>query len=256
MPLQATAQEPIWYADHRDPTMHMPTTLVMHGAGGSHLDWPSEIRRMPELNALAIDLPGHGRSPGKGRTTVGAYAEDMIAFMDALNLKRAILLGHSMGGAIAQTIALYHPERVQGLILAGTGAKLGVHPDLLNGILTELSRSVTTIVNGYYGDMSTDSMRRRTYQQLMEFNPTILYNDYAACNQFDVRDSINRINVPTLIIGGSEDYMTPFKFSEFLHENIAGSKLAKVEGAAHMLILEQPQQVAGIIQSWLLEQKF
>ena len=99
-------------------------------------------------------------------------------------------------------------------------------------------------------------MRRRTYQALIEFNPTILYNDYAACNQFDVRSEVSRIKVPTLIIGGAEDFMTPFKFSVFLHEQIAGSRLEKVDGAAHMLILEQPQLVADIIQKWLLEQQF
>lgn len=254
MPLQTTAIEPVWYADHRDPTLHMPTTLVIHGAGGTHLDWPAEIRRMPELNALVVDLPGHGRSPGKGRSTVSAYASDMVAFLDALKLKRVVLVGHSMGGAITQTMALHYPERVQGLVLIGTGAKLGVHPDLMNGILTELSHSVTLIVNGYYGATSNASLRRRTYQQLMEFNPTILYNDYVACNQFDVRAEVSRISAPTLIIGGAEDYMTPFKFSEFLHEQIAGSKLVKVEGAAHMVILEQPQVVADSIHSWLLSQ--
>lgn len=256
MPFQATAIERVWYADHRDPTMHMPTTLVIHGAGGTHLDWPAEIRRMPELNALVVDLPGHGRSEGKGRSTVGAYASDMIAFLDALKLKKVTVIGHSMGGAIAQIMALHHPERVQALVLLGTGAKLGVHPDIMNGILAELSHAVNMIVNGYYGASSSPAMRRRTYQALIEFNPTILYNDYAACNQFDVRSEVNRIKVPTLIIGGAEDFMTPFKFSVFLHEQIAGSRLEKVDGAAHMLILEQPQLVADLIHTWLLEQKF
>lgn len=256
MPLQTTANEPIWYADHRDPTLHTPAALVIHGAGGTHLDWPAEIRRMPELNALVVDLPGHGRSAGKGRSTVSAYASDMLAFLDALKLKRVLLVGHSMGGAIAQTMALSYPERVQGLVLVGTGAKLGVHPDLMNGILTELSHSVTMIVNGYYGATSNAALRRRTYQQLMEFNPTILYNDYTACNQFDLRAEVSQISTPTLIIGGAEDYMTPFKFSEYLHEHISGSKLVKIEGAAHMLILEQPQVVADSIRTWLLGNKW
>lgn len=253
MPILQTTAGPLWYADHRDPTMHMPVTLLVHGAGGTHLDWPAEIRRLPEANAVALDLHGHGRSSGEGRQTISAYAADVVAFMDALKLKKAVICGHSMGGAIAQTMAVSYPDRVQGLILVCTGAKLGVHPDLLNGMLTELSRSVTQIVNGYYGETGNDSMRRRTFQRLMEFNPTILYNDYAACNIFDLRDQIKAIRVPTLIIGGSVDRMTPFKFSEYLHEQITGSQLVRVEDGAHMAMLEQPQFVSDAIRTWLLE---
>ena len=116
----------MWYADHRDPTLHRPVTLVIHGAGGTHLDWPAEIRRMPELNTIIVDLPGHGKSSRRGtQQHVGAYASDMLALLDALKLQQVIVAGHSMGGAIAQTLALQHPDRVLGLILICTGAKLG-----------------------------------------------------------------------------------------------------------------------------------
>jgi len=256
MPLVETANGPIWYADHRDPTLHRPVTLVIHGAGGTHLDWPAEIRRMPELNTILPDLSGHGHSPGAGRTTISAYASDMVALLDALKLEKVILAGHSMGGGIAQTLALQYPDRVQGLILIGTGAKLGVHPDTLKGMLTEVARTITTLVGLYYGTGVHDSLRRRSQQRLTEFNPTILYNDYAACNAFDMREQVSQIHVPTLIIGGSEDKMMPFKFSTFLHERIAGSCLEQIEGGGHLMMLEQPEKTAAAIQSWLLEQAF
>lgn len=256
MPLLSTANGPIWYADHRDPTLHRPVTLIVHGAGGTHLDWPAEIRRLPEANAVIVDLPGHGRSPGPGRASVSAYAADMVAVLDALKLPHAIIAGHSMGGAIALTMALYYPQRVQGLVLIGTGAKLGVHPDILNGFMTELSRTATLISTLFYGSQGTDSMRRRTYQRLMEFAPITLTNDYAACNAFDVRDRLGEIHVPTLIVGGSEDQMTPFKFSEYLRDHIPGAKLVRVEGGGHMMMLEQPAVVAEAIRAWLLEESW
>jgi 3-oxoadipate enol-lactonase len=255
MPVVETANGPIWYADHRDPTAHLPVSLVVHGAGGTHLDWPAEIRRMPEANAIVVDLPGHGRSPGEGRTTVVAYAADMIALLDALKIQRAVIVGHSMGGAIAQTMAINYPDRVLGLILVGTGAKLGVHPDLLNGILTEMTRSVSMIVGWYYSKSATDQMRRRTQNNLMTVSPAILHGDYSACNQFDIRPQLSGIKKPTLIMGGTEDYLTPFRYSEYLHANIPGSQLVKVEGGAHMMMLEQPQFVADAIQKWLVEQQ-
>lgn len=256
MPLVATANGSIWYADHLNPTLHRPVTLVIHGAGGTHLDWPAEIRRMPELNAILVDLSGHGHTPGTGCNTIAAYVSDMLVLLDALKLKQVIVAGHSMGGAIAQTLALHHPDRVLGLILIGTGAKLGVHPDLLAGMVSEAARTISTLVSLYYGTFANESLRRRSEQRLTEFNPTTLYNDYAACNAFDVRQQVSQIQVPTLIIGGSDDKMTPFKFSTYLHEQIAGSHLERIEGGGHLMMLEQPEAAAEVIKKWLLAQTF
>jgi pimeloyl-ACP methyl ester carboxylesterase len=255
MPSIQTASGSMWYADHRDPTIHMPVTVFVHGAGGTHLDWPAELRRLPEANAIVPDLPGHGRSPVPGRQTVSAYAADVIALLDALKLAKVIVAGHSMGGAIAMTMALNYAERVQGLILVGSSAKLGVHPDILNGFMSEMRRTVTQLVELYYGRTGTDSMWRRSTQRLMEYNPTILTQDYAACNLFDLRTQVEFIRQPTLILGGTDDKLTPYKFSEFLHEKISGSQLVKVEGGGHMMMLEQPDFVAEAVRKRLLEQK-
>jgi pimeloyl-ACP methyl ester carboxylesterase len=254
MPLIETANGSMWYADHRDPTVHRPVTIFVHGAGGTHLDWPAELRRMPEANAIVVDLPGHGRSAAPGRATVGAYAADVFALMDALKITKAIIAGHSMGGAIAMTMALNDPERVQGLILIGTGAKLGVNPAILGGFLTEMAKTVALVVSLYYGKSGIDTMRRRSQQRLMEFNPTILYNDYAACNIFDLRKQVGSIRVPTIIFGGTDDLMTPLKYSEYLRDQIVGSKLVTVRGGGHLMMLEQPEFVAEEVRKWLSEQ--
>ncbi len=71
MPLIETANGSIWYADHRDPTLHRPVTLVIHGAGGTHLDCPAEIRRMPELNAISLICRGMGIVPAQDVTASG-----------------------------------------------------------------------------------------------------------------------------------------------------------------------------------------
>jgi pimeloyl-ACP methyl ester carboxylesterase len=253
MPLQATASGPIWYADHRDPTLHRPVTVLVHGAGGSHLDWPAELRRLPEANAIALDLPGHGRSPGAGRNAVAAYAADVIALMDALKLKTAVVAGHSMGGAVAQTVALNYPDRISGVLLVATGAKLTVHPDILKGILNDYPKTVDLIVNWYYGSIGSDTMRRTSRRRLLEFDPPVVHGDYTACNAFDLRNRVSQIRQPTLIVGGTEDKLTPLKYSEFLRDQILGSQLVKVEGAGHMLMIEQPEFVADSVRRWLLE---
>src|SRR3990172_8247543 len=121
----------IWYADHRDPTVHRPPLLLIHASCGSQQDWPAERRRLPEASAIAPDLPGHGRSKGPGRSSVGAYAADMVALLDELKLQQAVVVGFSMGAAAALLMALHHKARVAGLILIGAGAQIRVNPAIL-----------------------------------------------------------------------------------------------------------------------------
>jgi pimeloyl-ACP methyl ester carboxylesterase len=252
MPLVETSNGALFYADHRDPTAHLPVTLLIHGAGGSHLDWPAELRRLPEANCIAADLPGHGRSAGAGRGTVAAYAADMAALLDALKIGTAFIAGHSMGGAVALTLALHYPDRVRGLILIGTGAKLGVSAELLAALRDDRPQALAFIIQGYWGDAPEyDQQRRLSLKRLSEVAPEVLLHDFIACSQFDVRALLPRLQKPALIIGGTADTMTPFKYSSYLHEQIAGSELVRIEGGHHMMLLQQPVAVAEAVKSWL-----
>ncbi len=75
--------------------------LLIHGAGGDHLVWPKEIQRLPGTAVYNLDLPGHGRSAGAGRSSVDDYADVVQEFMELLALQDVTIVGHSMGGAIA-----------------------------------------------------------------------------------------------------------------------------------------------------------
>lgn len=113
--------------------------LLIHGAGGSYLYWPPEIRHMAGGGILAIDLPGHGNSKGECTESIEAYTHAMLGFMDLLEIDQAVLAGHSLGSAVAQRMSLDYPERVKGLILVGAGAKLGVYPRLIQDCSSEES---------------------------------------------------------------------------------------------------------------------
>jgi pimeloyl-ACP methyl ester carboxylesterase len=241
----------IWYADHRDPTVHRTPTIMIHGAGSSHLDWPAELRRMAEANAIAPDLPGHGKSSAPGHSTLSAYAASVIALMDRLKLARAVLLGHSMGGAIAQLIALNYPDRAAGLVLVATGAQLNVNPAILTGLRADFAATVTRITGWQWAD-GYEQQQRLSLRRQLETNPDVYYSDFRACASFDVRDQLGRLRVPTLVIGGTHDRMTPFRQSEELRDLIPGARLAAVEGGGHMLLLEQPQVAADLVRGWLL----
>lgn len=243
----------IWYADHRDPTVHRTPVLMIHGAGGSHLDWPAELRRMPEANAIVPDLPGHGRSKGPGRDSISAYAADMVALLDALKLQQVIVLGYSMGAAVALLLALHHKGRVAGMILLGGGAQIQVDAALLAGLQTDRDQWLRTLIDWQWSESAGEQIKRLSLRRLLEIDPAVLLNDYKAVDGFDVRDRLAQIHTPTLVMGGAADRMIPFAQSEALHAGIAGSKLVKIEGGGHLMALEQPQAVADAVQSWLME---
>ncbi len=246
MPLYETPRGAIWAADQRKDGQ--PPLILIHGAGGSHLDWAGAVRK---LGTVALDLPGHGKSTASGRDSVAEYAADVVALLDALGLERAVMGGHSMGGAIAQTLALDYPQRVQGLILVGTGAKLSVHPDILDRVIEHQAEVGALLKAWMWSPDTADEAREIGFQQFMTVDPRVVHGDYLACNRFDVRDRIAQISAPTLIIGGTADRMTPLKYSQFLAERIRNAHMVTLEGAGHMMLLEQPESAAAQIQAWL-----
>jgi pimeloyl-ACP methyl ester carboxylesterase len=243
----------IWYADHRSATNHRTPVLMIHGAGGSHLDWPAELRRMPEANAITPDLPGHGRSKGEGRDTISAYAADMVILLDALKLERVIVLGYSMGAAVALMMALHHKARVAGIILIGGGAQMKVNPAILGGLKIGFEITVRMMLDWQWAEGTGEQIKRLVLRRMLESDPDMMLNDYKAVDGFDVRDRLAQIHTPTLIIGGTADRMVSFEQSELLHRHIAGSKLVSIEGGGHLMVLEQAQTVADAVQTWLME---
>ncbi len=240
------------YHIHRsDLQSTRPPLVLVHGAGGNLMHWPAVLRRFPGAAVYALDLPGHGKSGGAGRTEIAAYAEVVRAFAEALELPPFVLAGHSMGGAIAIECALRYPSRLAGLILVGTGARLRVAPQILGGILNDFNETTALLAQWTHGEHVDPNLLRLYTRRLREVPPQVIHDDFAACDAFDRRADASRITTPTLILCGEADRMTPVKYSQFLHEQIAGSQLVVVPGAGHMVMLEQPAAVAEVVAAFL-----
>ena len=120
-----------------------PTVCLVHGTGGSSEVWRRQLEGLADLgHIVAVDLPGHGRSGGSIPKRIEDAAALVAGFLDALGVTRVIIGGHSMGGAIAQQFALSFGERVDGLVLIGTGARLRVLPRLLDLLATSHQEGV------------------------------------------------------------------------------------------------------------------
>ena len=228
-----------------------PVLVLVHGAGGSHLHWPSQLRRLTGATVYTLDLPGHARSKGDGCATIDCYVEAVVAFLDAITVDQAIIVGHSMGGAIGQTLALQAAERVSGLVLVGTGARLRVASDVLECIKDDFEEAIG-LVTQYAWSPATDlSLTNVGRDALRQTGPDVLLGDFVACDRFDIMERLAEIQVPVLVIGGSVDKLTPLKYSRYLTEHIPEARLVTVEGAGHMVMLEQPQQVTDAVREFV-----
>lgn len=221
-----------------------PGVVLIHGAGGSRLAWPPELRRLPDATVYTIDLPGHGRSSGQGRDSIGDYARDVLALMDGVGLAEALLVGHSMGGGIAQMVALVAPDRMAGLLLLGTGARLRVSDAILDGLGARFDETVATISRWSWGPEADSEWVAQGRQMMVETGAETLRRDFVACNRFDVRDRLGEISAPTHVVTGEEDRMTPPRLGRSLADDIPGASFSLVPGAGHMVQLERPQSVA------------
>jgi pimeloyl-ACP methyl ester carboxylesterase len=241
MPFANVHGEEIYYIQHG--TRGVPIVFI-HGAAGSHLVWGRQVHVLGEIaRAVALDLPGHGKSDPRGRDSVDAYREMVLGLLDALAFDRAVIVGHSMGGAIAQMLALSHPDRVAGLGLVGTGARLRVLPAILDGVLNDFDSTARLVVEYSYAPGADASLRQLAEEQFRACALTVTHGDFAACNAFDIIARVAEIRAPTLIVCGSADQLTPIKYSEFLAAKIPQARMAAIEGAGHSVMIEKPDAV-------------
>jgi pimeloyl-ACP methyl ester carboxylesterase len=251
MPYTHVAGEKTFYFHRQGAPKGQCTLVFVHGAGGSHLHWPPQLRRLAGVDTYALDLPGHGKSKGQGRTSISAYADSVAAFLEALELEKVTLVGHSMGGATALDFALRYAERLAGLVLVGSGARLRVAPAILDGIRQDFQAAVRLITDYAFAPDVPKQLKREGRRQMGQTHPDVLYGDFAACDAFDVMDRLGEIRCPTLAICGTADRLTPPKYSTYLRDNIPDAQLVLIEGAGHMVMLEQPEAVSQAIADFV-----
>ena len=224
------------------------TLVFVHGAGECGLSFAPQAAYFRD--SVAVDLPGHPE--GDPKTSIADYVDWLKGFLAEQAIDRPVVCGHSMGGAIAQFFGLTYPDELGGLILLGTGARLRVHPDYLR----ECEEGVQSL------DVWLDS-RRNDYRKVEErlaaellgraahIGPSIKLNDLRCCDAFDIMEQVGYIRLPTLVLCGSHDVMTPVKYSEYLHDKIGGSEIRIIEGGSHFVQLERPEAVNAAIEQFL-----
>lgn len=224
----------------------VPLVLV-HGGGGVGGLWQNQLLAFPR--ALAPDLPGHPDGPGL--STVPDMAAWLLRYVDEQHLERPVLGGQSLGGAVVLQAALDAPGTLRGLVLIATGARLRVRREFFDLIRENYEAAVAELLRWWFSEQAPRRVVERARQALHLVPPAVVHDDFWAADHFDVMDRVGAIHLPTVIICGQDDRMTPLRYSEFLRDRIAGSRLIVVPGAGHMVMLEQPRACNEAIAEFL-----
>lgn len=198
--------------------------------------------------SLAVELPGH--PTGSGYSTIEDYASSVEEYIRKEAVKEPVLIGHSMGGGIAITLALAN-FKLAGLVLVGTGARLRVHPALLSKVNESYEEASKLIATWSVSPSSDPVIAERIAQELLRMNSQVTYGDFIACDKFDRMNDVQKITCKTLIVVGEDDRMTPVKYSQYLHQKISGSKLVVIPGAGHSVMLEKHRLFNGAVEAFL-----
>ena len=212
--------------------------VLVHGSGHTHRSFDAQV---DAFGCDAVSLPGHPE--GEALASVGDCAAWLAKYLRWKGAERALVGGNSLGGAIAIEFALRYPEQTAGLILLGTGARLKVAPMIFELIDSRWPDCIDELVGMSLGPNADPSLRARMRDWHLVVGQRSTRRDYQNCDEYDAMDRVASIRARTLIAVGSDDKMTPQKYSAFLRDRIAGSEMAVIDGAGHMAHAERPQAI-------------
>lgn len=244
-----------------------PVAVLVHGAGGNRTQWATQARHLAVrgVNVLALDLPGHGRSAGPACESVPAYADAVLADLDARGIDRFAVAGHSMGAMIALQIA-GTTKRVSHLSLIGAGLALAVNPALLEGTRDNPLLAAAAIVDWGHSAAShlgaaeapgmwMDETDMAVLRAEIAAHPGSLHADFAATAAFDGAEVAASVTAPTLVISGAHDMMTPPKLGKAVAAAIDGAEYLELADAGHMLMTERPAEVSKALAAFFADER-
>ncbi len=239
----------------------LPAIVFIHGAAFDHSVWQWQSRYLAHhgYTVLALDLPGHGRSPGSPRATIEEYAEWIAAALDAVGLPQAALVGHSMGSLVALETALRHGPRVTKLALVGTATPMPVSEGFLSAARDEPpvglemeavwghARQAQLATSPVPGSSLLSASRRLNARS----RPGVLHAGLNACNAYRADAAkVAALKVPTLVVAGQRDQMTQMKVGKALADSIPGARFVTLD-AGHSMMSEAPRELLVALRGFL-----
>jgi pimeloyl-ACP methyl ester carboxylesterase len=218
-----------------------PPVVLVHGLSGSSRWWRRNIGALtPHRRVYVVDLIGFGASRARQRFALAEASGLLVRWMDQLDLERASLVGHSMGGLIVAELAADAPERVDRLVLVDPAA-LPLDTRLLTHALS-LLHELRTISPSFLPVLIADALRA---------GPLTLWRAANALMLADLRPKLAHIRAPTLAIWGEHDALVPIAFAQQLAKYLPYEELVVIKGAGHVPMWDRPQAFNRVLTEFL-----
>jgi pimeloyl-ACP methyl ester carboxylesterase len=248
-----------------------PVVVFCHGVTLSSRVWAKQFESFPAagFRAVAFDSRGHGESrAGATGHSLDNLADDLRTVLEALDLRDALLVGHSMGGMAAQAFVIRHPdvvdERVCGLVLLSTSARnfvsdarrvrgavskvINLGPDV--GTFMRQRNLGLLLARIGFGDDPNPSNVEATREMLAACDKQTTREAASALLELDLTEDLPNVRLPTLVVVGSADALTPPRDSRRIAELVPGSRLVEYEGAGHMLMYERTDELDALVMAF------
>jgi 3-oxoadipate enol-lactonase len=245
-----------------------PTVLMLHGIGGGHLAFAPQVETLASAGyrAVAWDMPGYGHSAPIEPYTFKGLAESCIRLIEALLASDErgglVLLGHSMGGMVAQEVVARRPDLVRQLILCGTSPSFGKpegdwQQDFIRQRTAPLDAGQTmaemaeVLVPQMIGPGSLPEGVRLAVHCMGQVNPSTYRRALECIVTFDRRANLGHIHAPTLLLAGEHDKNAPPAVMQKMARAILGSTYLEMKGVGHLMNLEAPEEFDQLVLNFL-----
>jgi len=233
-----------------------PSILLMHGSGLTHIVWSlhEQFYASQGFNVLSVDLPGHGNSEGPSLKSIEEISDWVKSLMQKLSIEKIIIIGHSQGTLVGIDFAARYSELISSLVLVAGSYKMPVNQDLIEYAEAGDEKAVLLMMKwGYEGSRAFigGNPVKKIINSSREIRE-ILAVDLNACNNYkDGKESLVKINCPTLCIFGDLDKMVPLEVGNKMSAMIKNSEKKVIDNCGHMIIFEKAFEMRKLVKDLL-----
>ncbi len=240
----------------KDFDKEKPSILLMHGSGLTHIVWSlhEQFYASQGFNILSVDLPGHGNSEGPSLKSIEEISDWVKSLMNVLDIKKIIIIGHSQGCLVGIDFASRYPNLINDLVLVAGSYKMPVNQDLIDYAEAGDEKAILLMMKwGYEGSKAFigGNPVKKIINSSREIREVLAVDLNACKNYKSGKESLEKINCPTLCIFGDLDKMVPLEVGNKMASMIKNSEKKIINNCGHMIIFEKAFEMRKIVKEFL-----